>query len=135
MDTSELKKKILSGVRSDDIVAAMLFQLPAKFRADKEAIHTTFADLSKEYPDLFSWFEVTSDYPYPFSRCLEDTLHRLGQDRILSILNPSFALYSVDDQSKQSIRTRIWDTKFDDKQRGILTKAAERLEEATKYEQ
>lgn len=131
MEASKLRKLIFR-VRPEDVVAALLLYMPERFIADEESIHRTFAKLAAEEPALFDWFEVTSDFPYPFSRRLERALRNLGQSQLLAILNPSFAYYSVDSQAKETIRKRIWDDRFTKRQKKVLKAAASKLEAATR---
>lgn len=127
MVTRELDD-LLFRVRPDDVIASVLFWLPETFKANKEVFHTTVTQMAEEHPDLFGAFEVTSDYPYPFSRRLENVLNRLGQSQLLSILNPAFSTYCVDAESKATIEARHL-KKFSAEQKQVLRDVADALAE------
>lgn len=131
MECKELDK-LLFRVRPDDVVAGILYCLPEQFRADKEVFHRTITEMAHDSSGLFEAFEVTSDYPYPFSRRLENVLNRLGQSQLLSILNPTFSTYCVDKPSKATIEARHL-SKFSEDEKLVLERVAEVLRERLKH--
>ena len=104
---SETQRRLLSELKEitypDDIVMAILAATNEnRFTGNPGKIQRAFRELSLKYPELLKDFSFTSS-PVPFSLLLESVLFRLEFNGFLSLGNPTYDVFTINEDTKKDL--------------------------------
>jgi len=95
-------------IKDDDRILLLLSHIEGReIVASKKILHTTFFNLKSNFPQHFKNFYFTTNENYPFCKRVDDIFFRLQNCRALSMKNPTYESYLINDEVKQMIREEI----------------------------
>ena len=95
-------------IKDDDRILLLLSHIEGReIVASKKILHTTFFNLKSNFSQHFKNFYFTTNENYPFCKRVDDVFFRLQNCRALSMKNPTYESYLINDEVKQMIKEEI----------------------------
>ncbi|MHA1855898.1 MAG: hypothetical protein ACTSWX_09245 [Promethearchaeota archaeon] len=95
------------------------------FDGSKEKLNNLFFDLKMKYPEYFGDLQFMNCEDYPFSKDLERIFSRFQQSQAISIKNPLYKRFEMNNKTKKEIKKYLTETKkikIDDEKISVIAK-------------
>lgn len=102
------------------------------FDGSKEKINNLFYDLKQNYPEYFKELHFMTCEDFPFSKELEQIFSRFQQSQAISIKNPLYKRFEMNEKTKNEIKNKLSkrqrpNNQFDSKIKEISKEIREKL--------
>lgn len=111
----------------DILLLSFAYTTKNVYNGSKEEIHKLFNEIKSDYSDEFKEFTFMECEEYPFSKQLERSLFRLQQSQGISIKNPLYKKFEMNNETKQKI-IEFFEKDKNEYNKEMIKKIAEKID-------